>query len=94
VKRDLNANYGRQSHRQVFVFWKLRIIATGGLKEGNVQIALDFTELAEMARAFQALASGGKVTLPIQDTFWGAEFGMLTDVYGVRWMFNCELKKT
>jgi len=21
--------------------------------------------------------------------FWGATFGMLTDAYGVRWMFNC-----
>jgi PhnB protein len=62
--------------------------------EGNVQIALDFTEPAGMAKAFEALAAGGKVTLPFQETFWGAKFGMLTDVYGVRWMFNCELKKT
>jgi PhnB protein len=62
--------------------------------EGDVQIALDFTEPAEMARAFQAPASVGKVTLPIQDTFWHAKFGMLTHLHGVRWMFNCELKKT
>jgi uncharacterized glyoxalase superfamily protein PhnB len=27
------------------------------------------------------------------DTFWGAKFGMLTDPYGIRWMFNHTLKK-
>jgi PhnB protein len=47
-----------------------------------------------MAKAFELLSAGGKVTLPIQDTFWGAKFGMLTDAFGVRWMFNCETKKT
>ena len=62
--------------------------------EGNVQIAVHFTELAEMAKAFDALAAGGKVAMALQDTFWGARFGMLTDAYGVRWMFNCDLKKS
>ena len=60
---------------------------------GNIQITLHFTELAAMEKAFDALAAGGKVTLPLQDMFWGARFGQLTDAYGVQWMFNCELKK-
>jgi uncharacterized glyoxalase superfamily protein PhnB len=30
----------------------------------------------------------------MQDTFWGAKFGMLTDAHGIKWMFNCEVKKT
>jgi PhnB protein len=34
------------------------------------------------------MSDGGKVTMPLQDTFWGATFGMLTDQYGVNWMFN------
>ncbi|HTY54572.1 MAG TPA: VOC family protein [Candidatus Binataceae bacterium] len=46
-----------------------------------------------MPKKFEALAAGGKVTMQLQDTFWGARFGMLTDAYGIRWMFNCELKK-
>jgi PhnB protein len=61
-------------------------------KEGNVHVCLDFDDAEEMARRFQALASGGKVTMPLQDTFWGATFGMLTDRYGIRWMFNCTKK--
>jgi PhnB protein len=27
--------------------------------------------------------------MPLQDMFWGAYFGSLTDPFGIRWMFNC-----
>ncbi|HTA41844.1 MAG TPA: VOC family protein [Bryobacteraceae bacterium] len=64
------------------------------LPEGHVKIAVHFTDPEETAKAFDALSSGGKVTQPLVDTFWGAKFGMVTDAYGVSWMFNCELKKT
>jgi PhnB protein len=60
---------------------------------GNIQIALHFAELTEMAQAFDALTEGGQVTVPLQDTFWNARFGMLTDAFGIRWMFNCEMNK-
>jgi PhnB protein len=60
--------------------------------EGNVHISLDFDDAGDMARRFEALSAGGRVTMPLQDTFWGATFGMLTDAYGVRWMFNCQKK--
>ncbi len=60
--------------------------------ESNVQISLDFDDAADMAAKFEALAAGGKVRLPLQDMFWGARFGMLTDAYGVQWMFNCDKK--
>lgn len=61
--------------------------------EGNQHVCLDFDDPNDLAARFDALAAGGKITMPLQDTFWGAKFGMLTDAYGVRWMFNCELKK-
>jgi len=37
---------------------------------------------------FDALAEGGSLTMPLQDTFWGARFGMLADAFGIRRMFN------
>lgn len=61
--------------------------------ESNVQVCLHFDDIADLTKKFAALGAGGQVTMPLQDTFWGARFGMLTDAYGVRWMFNCELKK-
>jgi PhnB protein len=65
----------------------------GAPKAGNVQVCLQFDDVSDMARRFEALSQGGKVTMPLGDTFWGATFGMLEDAYGVHWMFNCEKKK-
>ncbi|MBL0421560.1 VOC family protein [Ramlibacter sp. AW1] len=46
---------------------------------------------AEKARrAFNALAEGGKVTMPFTPPFWGGHFGMLTDRFGVPWMVSSE----
>jgi PhnB protein len=56
---------------------------------GNVHVSLDVTDVEEMTQKFTALGEGGSITVPLQDTFWGAKFGMLTDAFGVRWMFNC-----
>ena len=60
---------------------------------GSASVVLDFDDPNELTRRFDALAAGGKVTMPVNDTFWGAKFGMLTDAYGVQWMFNCTLRK-
>src|SRR5689334_8622031 len=59
----------------------------------NAHVVLDFDDEKEMASRFDALASGGKVNLPLQDMFWGARFGMLTDAFGINWMFNMEKRK-
>jgi len=59
----------------------------------NTFINIDCESVAEQDRYFNALAAGGKVMMPLQDTFWGARFGMLADKFGVQWMFNCELPK-
>ena len=37
---------------------------------------------------FDKLADGGNVTMPMQETFWARRFGMLTDKFGINWMFN------
>src|SRR5262245_49383101 len=59
----------------------------------NASVTLDFDDPNDMARKFEALSAGGKITMPLQDTFWGAKFGMLTDAHGISWMFNAETRK-
>ncbi|MDA8743702.1 YciI family protein [Rubripirellula amarantea] len=36
--------------------------------------------------AFDALAEGGSVDMPLAETFWSPRFGMVTDRFGVGWM--------
>lgn len=49
-----------------------------------IQIATD--SVVEAERIFAALGQGGKLTMPIEETFWAERFGMLTDEFGVPWM--------
>jgi PhnB protein len=41
-------------------------------------------------RLFTALAEGGIVGMPLQETFWARRFGVLTDRFGIPWTINCE----
>lgn len=63
------------------------------LNQGNnVYINLEPDTRAETDRLFAALKEGGKVEMALQEMFWGAYWGSLTDRFGVRWMFNCAAK--
>jgi PhnB protein len=55
----------------------------------NVYINLQPDTRKETKKLFDALSAGGKVTMELQDMFWGDYFGSCTDKYGVQWMFNC-----
>lgn len=54
---------------------------------GN-NISLSITaESKEMAdHYFNNLSEGGKVTMPLESTFWGDYFGMCTDKFNINWM--------
>jgi PhnB protein len=54
----------------------------------QISLSLNFHNLESIERTFAALSQGGTVTMPLQDTFWGARFGMAKDQFGVNWMFN------
>ena len=53
-------------------------------------VSLVLADPKEAERKFAALAAGGAVTMPLQETFWALRFGMLTDKFGVPWMVNCQ----
>ena len=56
----------------------------------NFSLCVATENLEETEKLFAALGEGGRVTMPLQDTFWGARFGMLTDQFGINWMLNFE----
>jgi PhnB protein len=55
-------------------------------KFGGFSLSLAFPTEGEAHRAFDALAAGGEVLMPITKTFWSPCFGMVTDRFGVAWM--------
>jgi PhnB protein len=51
-------------------------------------ISLQYKTIPEAKRAHEALSQGGKVTMPMGETFWSQAFGMLVDRYGTSWMVS------
>ena len=52
----------------------------------SVLVGVDGVENAN--RIFSALAEGGSVGMPMQQTFWSAAFGVLVDRFGIPWEIN------
>ena len=63
--------------------------AMGEVQFGNhsyVSVAPDSAD--DGKRVFEALAENGTVIMPYQTMFWGADYGMLIDKFGIGWMVN------
>lgn len=68
----------------------------GNVTQGsNFAISISTDRKEEADRLFDGLSKSGKVTMPMNKTFWGDYFGMFTDKFGVNWMvsFNEQQQK-
>ncbi|MFV8268568.1 VOC family protein [Flavobacterium sp. GT2N3] len=54
----------------------------------NISISINALSAAEADKLFDGLSAGGTVTMPMNQTFWGAYFGMFVDKFGINWMVN------
>lgn len=72
------------------------MMASDGSEEGpefaGFSLSLALPSQAEAQRAFEALAVGGHVSMPLTKTFWSPCFGMLSDRFGVAWMVSVAAK--
>jgi PhnB protein len=53
-------------------------------------LSLQMASTADAERIFRELADGGRVTVPLERTFWAARFGAVVDRFGIPWLINCE----
>jgi len=67
-----------------------RIMLSDGMNDNygfkGFSLSIAFPAATEVEAAFNALANGGSVQMPLAKTFWSPLYGMLTDRYGVNWM--------
>jgi len=54
----------------------------------NFHLSISTESEEETRKLFSALSAGGKVTVALDKTFWGAYFGMCTDKFGIQWMLS------
>jgi PhnB protein len=56
----------------------------------GMYVSIHVATTTEGKRIFDALAQGGKVTMPYAQTFWSPGFGMVVDRFGTPWMVNAK----
>lgn len=54
----------------------------------NFSISINADSKQEADSLFAALADQGQITMPMNNTFWGDYYGMLTDKFGINWMIS------
>ena len=65
------------------------MVSENGLIKGNaVSLMLNCSSEEEIKNCFEKLSSGGKKDHPLENSFWGALFGDLTDKFGNHWLLH------
>ena len=59
---------------------------TGKTSFQGFALTLNAADAAEAKQRFNALAEGGQVQMPLGETFFAKNFGMVADRFGVNWM--------
>ena len=59
----------------------------------NISVSVDCDTDSDVEKYYNAIALGGDKNMVLQETFWGARFGICTDKFGQRWMFNYDKPK-
>jgi len=67
--------------------------ATNFQQGNNLAISITASSKEEADRLFNGLSEGGKVTMHLDNTFWGDYFGMFTDKFGINWMMSYNEKQ-
>ena len=60
----------------------------------NFSLSVGANSRAHADELLAKLAANGSVTMPMEETFWGAYFGMCTDQFGINWMIVHENEQT
>jgi PhnB protein len=87
------ANWGDKIMHASFRVGQTSVMASDGCGPDakgfqGFSMSLSVPTEAEADRYFNALADGGKVTMPLSKTFWSPRFGMLEDKFGIGWMVS------
>lgn len=56
----------------------------------SAYLSLSVASDAEAERIYAALSNGGKVFMPMEETFFASRFGQVQDQFGVNWMIMRE----
>ena len=83
-------------------FWGVSILASNNLDSTEssktdrscVHLSLGFEDPLKIKRTYEKFKQDGQPTIPLKKQFWGDKYGMLTDNFGIKWMFYSPKKES
>lgn len=84
-------NSGEKVMHSCFRVGDTQVMASDGNCTGKASfqgfsLTLNAADEADAKRRFNALAEGGRVSMPLSETFFAKSFGMVADRFGLNWM--------
>jgi len=61
-----------------------------GISTNRFSLALNTSKKEEADRLFRSLSVDGEIKLPMNETFWGSYYGIVTDKFGITWKISFE----
>jgi PhnB protein len=91
----LPPDWGRKVMHAGFTIGDTLVMASDGMTSGGMAfngfcLSVTMPDAAAAQSAFDALAAGGQVRMPLGKTFWSPCFGMVADRFGVGWMVGVD----
>ena len=65
-------------------------VAPDRYENRGFSLSLQIENATDAERIFRGLSQGGRVVVPLEQTFWAARFGMVVDRFGIPWFINCD----
>ncbi|MGA7202615.1 MAG: VOC family protein [Candidatus Cybelea sp.] len=94
MESQVEANFKDKVMHASFVAGDVKFMASDGQPgaepdgEDDIALSLATKDAGEAERVLAALAQGGKVSMTVEEAFWGGKFGSLTDRFGIQWMVS------
>ena len=86
----LQEGFDKKVMHASFRVGEARVMASDGCddksKFDGFRLALTVLTEVEAHKAFNALAEGGSIEMPLCKTFWSPCYGMVTDKFSIGWM--------
>ncbi len=54
----------------------------------GLAVCIESGNEAEAEHIYKALSEGGKIGMPLQETFWAKRYAQFVDRFGIPWMIN------
>ncbi|MBN1821462.1 MAG: VOC family protein [Prolixibacteraceae bacterium] len=54
----------------------------------NQTLTVEFDSKEQLTEVYELISEGASIKTPLQESFWGTSYAILTDRYGIKWNLN------